>query len=89
MFFYYLFLVPVFCAISIGLYWFDKRQAVAEKSRIPETTLLTIDALGGWPGGWWSQQRFRHKTQKLSYRLKFGLAVLCNLCLMYLLIRYF
>lgn len=83
-------------AITAVLYWWDKRIAQSSprsddhgkpsRRRIPERTLLLASLLGGWPGGWWASQRFRHKTQKNSYRIQFVivcvihvLAVLCVL----------
>ena len=74
-------------AITAVLYWRDKsiavsnRSATAEKSRISERTLLTSCLLGGWPGGLWASRRFRHKTQKLSYRIQFWIAAVVHLIL--------
>jgi len=34
--------------------------------------------LGGWPGALLAQQRFRHKTRKLSYQAVFWLIVLLH-----------
>ena len=81
--YYLLAAVPLLCLISGTLYWYDKRQAEAGRRRIPEISLLT---LGGWPGGWWAQQRFRHKTKKWSYRVRFYLAIAINLALLYLVV---
>ncbi len=84
---YYLLLaLPLLSALSGVLYWYDKQQAAKQAGRIPEATLLVIDALGGWPGGWWAQQRFRHKTRKTRFRIKYFLAIAVNLVLIYLLI---
>ena len=84
--YYLLAAVPLLCLSSGTLYWYDKRQAEAGRRRIPEISLLTLDALGGWPGGWWAQQRFRHKTKKWSYRVRFYLAIAINLALLYLVV---
>ncbi len=46
--------------------------------RIPERTLLILCLLGGWPGAWWASQKFRHKTQKRSFRIKFWISVALN-----------
>ena len=81
---YYLMLVPLLSVLSLGLYGIDKRRAIDNGNRIPERVLLVVDLFGGWPGGWWAQQKFRHKTQKISYRIKFFLAIGCNLVLLYL-----
>lgn len=86
MLFYYLTIgVPLLCLTSAVMYWLDKRRAECNGQRIPESTLLVVDLLGGWPGGWWSQQRFRHKTQKTSFRIRYFLAIGGNLFLIYLL----
>lgn len=82
---YYLLAVPLLCLVSAGMYWFDKRLAENKSRRIPEATLLAVDLLGGWPGGWWSQQKFRHKTKKQSFRVKYYLAILGNVVLIYLI----
>lgn len=86
MVFYYLLIgMPCLSLISILMYGLDKRQARLHGSRIPESTLLLFDFLGGWPGGAWAQVRFRHKTMKRSYRIQFVLAVVANLSLIGLL----
>ena len=77
--------MPVLSAVSVGAYWYDKRMAKQKGWRVPEATLLMWDALGGWPGGWWAQQKFRHKTQKTSFRLKYFGAIVVNLVLLYLI----
>lgn len=72
-------------AITAVLYWRDKsiavsnRSATHEKSRISEQTLLTVCLLGGWPGGLWASRQFRHKTQKMSYRIQFWIAAVVHL----------
>jgi len=82
MLFYYLFIgVPCLSLLSLLTYGLDKHQARGNGQRIPEATLLLIDFLGGWPGGAWAQQRFRHKTVKKTYRVKFFVVVLANLML--------
>lgn len=80
MLFYYLVIaIPLLSVTSAVLYRFDKQRATNNQRRIPESTLLTIDLLGGWPGGWWAQYKFRHKTQKISFRIRFILAVVINI----------
>ena len=65
-------------AVSFCAYGIDKWKARSGRWRIPERTLLTIDALGGWPGGLIGQRVFRHKTQKGSYRNAFILVALIH-----------
>ena len=61
--------------LSLGLYGWDKRQAVHGQRRVPEKVLHGIELLGGWPGAWVAQQVFRHKTRKLRYQVVFWLIV--------------
>lgn len=69
-------LSTVACSLIVFvLYGIDKRQAVREKSRISERTLHAFSVLGGWPGAHLARGFFRHKTQKMSFRLVFWLIV--------------
>ncbi len=43
-------------------------------NRISEFNRAAIGALGGWPGGLLAMLPFRHKTAKLSFKLKYGIA---------------
>lgn len=69
-------LSTVACSLIVFvLYGIDKRQAVREKSRISERTLHMFSVFGGWPGAHLARGFFRHKTQKMSFRLVFWLIV--------------
>ena len=52
--------------------WFvmrgDKRCAVANGRRTPETTLHMLELLGGWPASFLAQRFHRHKIAKVSYQ---------------------
>jgi uncharacterized membrane protein YsdA (DUF1294 family) len=54
------------CLIAYGL---DKRRAQAGDRRISERTLHRLALAGGWPGAILGQRLFRHKTQKVRFRL--------------------
>ena len=85
---WYLLLLLVVSPISFLLYGWDKRMArlgnTAGKSndhrvrRIPERTLHSIDAVGGWPGGLCGQQFFRHKTRKTEFQIRFWMTVVIH-----------
>lgn len=57
--------------VTLGFYGWDKRQAELRGFRVPEFTLLGLGALGGTPAGLLGRLKFRHKTIKTSFRLKF------------------
>jgi uncharacterized membrane protein YsdA (DUF1294 family) len=43
---------------------------------VPESSLVWLGALGGWPGGFLGMNVFRHKTAKLSFKLKYALGLI-------------
>ncbi len=75
----WLVMLAIVSPVSFLAYGWDKRQAKKNGRRVPEKTLHSIDAVGGWPGGFLAQQIFRHKTQKISFQIKFWLTVLMHI----------
>lgn len=57
--------------ITFCVYGYDKRQAIRQKRRIPETWLHLLALAGGTIGAFAGQQFFRHKTKKWKFRLIF------------------
>lgn len=66
----------VLSAITYWRYAVDKRRAEEGLWRVPETQLHLLELLGGWPGAFLGQRRFRHKCSKGSYQVMFWLIVL-------------
>lgn len=66
----------LFSSVAFAAYRSDKHRAERGDSRVPESTLHLLSLLGGWPGALLAQQRYRHKTAKLSFQLIFWLIVL-------------
>ena len=58
-------------AATLLAYRSDKRRAESGAWRIPESTLHLAELLGGWPGAFLAQRRFRHKISKTSYQIIF------------------
>lgn len=71
-------LLLLFSVVAYLAYARDKRAAESGDWRVPENTLHLFALLGGWPGAFLAQQRLRHKTRKLSFRLGFWVTVLLN-----------
>jgi uncharacterized membrane protein YsdA (DUF1294 family) len=63
------------CFVAYGL---DKRRAVTGSRRISERTLHLMAFFGGWPGALFGQRHFRHKTQKVSFRIVFWMVVVLH-----------
>lgn len=53
----------------------DKNRARRKGRREPERMLHLLELLGGWPGAFVAQCRFRHKRAKISYQVAFWLIV--------------
>lgn len=75
----YLTVVAVMSFVCFITYGFDKQCAVRGHRRVRESTLHTLEFLGGWPGALLGQRYFRHKTQKQSYLIAFWLLVFLHL----------
>lgn len=75
-------LLGVYSTLSLAvfaLYALDKFAARRGDWRVPENLLHLMALLGGWPGAWMGQLKFRHKTRKRGFRLVFFLTVILNL----------
>ena len=68
--------------IAYYLYAKDKKAAQNGSWRVTEKTLQLSALLGGWPGAIIAQQRLRHKTQKVSFRVVFFLMLSLNVGLL-------
>ncbi len=72
-------MIPAWYAVASLVAWClyasDKRRAREGGWRVEETTLHLVEILGGWPGAFLAQRRFRHKTVKRSFQGAFWLAV--------------
>jgi len=79
------FLYVVSSLASYILYIKDKAAAKNDTWRTPENTLHFFSLVGGWPAALVAQQKLRHKTKKLSFRLVFWFTVMTN-CIFFLLL---
>ena len=61
--------------LTLWVYAADKNAARNGTWRVRERHLHLLALLGGWPAAWLAQQRLRHKTSKLSFRVVYGLSV--------------
>lgn len=75
---FYLIVVVVMSVVCFIAYGLDKRQAVNGGRRVSERTLHLMAFLGGWPGALMAQRHFRHKTQKVPFRIVFWIVVVLH-----------
>jgi uncharacterized membrane protein YsdA (DUF1294 family) len=75
----YLIAVAVMSLVSFIAYGLDKRQAINGGRRVSERTLQLMAFLGGWPGALIAQRQFRHKTQKVPFRIVFWMLVVLHI----------
>ena len=69
----------VLSVVCFAAYASDKSAANSGSWRTPESTLLIVGLLGGWPGAMLAQQLLRHKTVKASFRTAFWGSVAFNI----------
>ena len=72
-------------AVALGLYAYDKRQAVANSLRVPEIWLHLAALAGGSPGALAGQLIFRHKTRKFRFQIVFWVIVVLQIALVVLI----
>ncbi|MDG1995511.1 MAG: cold shock and DUF1294 domain-containing protein [Emcibacteraceae bacterium] len=64
--------------LTFVVYRVDKMSAKYGQQRTPENTLHFLSLIGGWPGALFAQQKFRHKTKKLSFLIFYWVTVIIN-----------
>ena len=62
--------------ITFLTFGYDKWRAARSGSRVPESFLCLLGAVGGWPGGLLGMSLFRHKTAKWTFKFKYALALI-------------
>lgn len=71
-------LYPLMSLVTLFVYADDKNRARTNRWRTAESSLHLLEALGGWPGAFIAQKRFRHKNTKASYQTTFWSIVLLH-----------
>ena len=69
------------------MYWWDKRRAVKGNRRVSERELLAWALVGGTPAAYLAMRKFRHKTQKPSFRRMFWVIAIGQVALLYWVVR--
>lgn len=80
---YFLYYFLVVNMVAYIIYFYDKKQAISEKKRISENTLLLFVLAGGILGSAISMIINRHKTRKFSFVAKFLLTSLLFIFFVY------
>jgi len=68
--------------LTYYIYSEDKDMAINNERRISEQRLLALSLFGGWLGALIAQQKFRHKTKKISFQMSFWTTVFFNIILL-------
>jgi uncharacterized membrane protein YsdA (DUF1294 family) len=75
-------------AVTIGYYGFDKGCAGRGTGRVPELVLHGLSLLGGSPGAYFAMQTFRHKTNKVRFRVVYWSILALQIVLLGVLVWY-
>ena len=67
--------------IALLFYGVDKKRAIREEWRIPESTLLILAAMGGGLGAILGMRLFHHKTRKWKFRILVPLFFIAHIAL--------
>lgn len=67
--------MAVVSALTAFIYYVDKQRARQKGQREPESMLHLLELLGGWPGAFLAQRKFRHKSSKGSFQFVFVLII--------------
>lgn len=70
------------------LYGIDKRKAVKQAWRIPESRLILVAVLGGGLGAWLGMKVFHHKTKHIKFTVFVPLFLILHILLIAYLIFY-
>ena len=79
------FVIVVYIVMGIMSYFIyseDKDMAINNERRTSEKRLLVLSLFGGWIGALIAQQKFRHKTKKISFQMNFWTTVFFNIMLL-------
>lgn len=69
------------------LFGIDKHLARKNKERIPESTLISLSALGGAAGGLAAMYIFRHKTKKAKFFLALPMLLVLHFMIIILIFK--
>ena len=64
--------------VTILAYFIDKRRALRQQWRIPESLLHSLELFGGWPGALVAQHKLNHKSKKTAYQIVFVLIIVLH-----------
>jgi uncharacterized membrane protein YsdA (DUF1294 family) len=79
----YFFLMNI---VTFVTFWIDKNLAQNNKSRVSESTLVLMSALGGAAGGLAAMYLFRHKTRHAKFFLGLPAMLLIHIIIAFLII---
>ena len=72
--------------VTFVTFWIDKNLAQNNKSRVSESTLVLMSALGGAAGGLAAMYLFRHKTRHAKFFLGLPALLLIHMIIAFLII---
>ncbi|QSX05534.1 DUF1294 domain-containing protein [Sedimentibacter sp. zth1] len=74
--------------VAFIMFYVDKRKAIKDKWRIRESSLYLVSFTGGVYGSILAMYLFHHKTRKVKFCIITALALIINIAIMVLIIKY-
>ena len=81
-------LIALWNAVVFAMYGIDKYKSIHNKWRISEFTLIICAYLMGGMGALFGMRFFHHKTLKLKFKLQIPFAVILNIIILVLALKY-
>ena len=73
-----IYLYGIMSLVAFLMYAKDKKAAKSNRWRTAESTLHLLALIGGWPGAAIAQSYLRHKSKKISFKIKYWITIAIN-----------
>ena len=73
--------------ITLIIFKIDKKRSIKHESRIKESTLIILSAIGGSIGAILGMNLFHHKTKKIKFKILIPLTLLIWIYIIFIIYR--
>lgn len=80
--------ILLICSITFTLMFIDKKKAIRNNFRIPESTFMQLSLIGGGIGTYIGMRVFRHKTLHKKFYVGLPIIIIFNI-ISFLILSYY